>query len=91
MLCYNKTGDGPVNDKCGAELVQKNQQKPSIGKLVGYNDGDSRAYVNELFCSFDGDADRIVFHGSIDDGNGDAGTWITARSLLTIDLVSRWL
>lgn len=71
MVCYNKSGDGPVNEKCGAELVQKNQQKPCIGKLIGYNGEDNRAYANELFCSFDGDADRIVFHGNIDDGNGD--------------------
>ena len=45
---------GPVNEGCGAEHVQKGQVPPK-----GLNpDADS----GKTLCSFDGDADRIVFH-----------------------------
>jgi phosphoacetylglucosamine mutase len=47
----NDIGSGLVNDDCGAEYVQKNQVPP---KHV-----DDRGV---LLCSYDGDADRIVFH-----------------------------
>ena len=54
----NKVGDGKVNDKCGAELVQKTQSPP-----CGVNNNvDSE----KLLASFDGDADRIVFHAYVD-------------------------
>jgi hypothetical protein len=60
--CRNNSGDGPVNEGCGAEIVQKGQVPP-----IGVNplrDSD------KLICSFDGDADRIVFHGFIRDAQG---------------------
>ena len=44
---------GPVNEGCGAEHVQKGQIPPS---------GVSPADVGQIMCSYDGDADRIVFH-----------------------------
>lgn len=52
----NFPGDGPLNDDCGAEFVQKQQLPPKVystsaGKL-------SKQYMT----SFDGDADRVVFH-----------------------------
>ena len=50
----NEVNSGPVNDGCGAELVQKSQIAPQGVNL----DTD----VDKLLCSFDGDADRIVFH-----------------------------
>jgi phosphoacetylglucosamine mutase len=48
----------PVNLDCGAEYVQKGQQPPS-----GI---DMECIKGQLVCSFDGDADRIVFHGILD-------------------------
>jgi phosphoacetylglucosamine mutase len=50
----NGAYQGPVNEGCGAEYVQKKQLPP---KNV-----DSVADVGKTLCSFDGDADRIVFH-----------------------------
>lgn len=50
----NAAFSGPVNEGCGAEFVQKGQTPPS-----GVNaDTD----IGKILCSFDGDADRIVFH-----------------------------
>ena len=45
---------GPVNEGCGAELVQKGQVPPS-----GVSKEEDQ---DKVLCSFDGDADRIVFH-----------------------------
>ena len=50
----NNAFDGPVNDGCGAEYVQKGQLPP---KGV-----DPVKDAGKILCSFDGDADRIVFH-----------------------------
>lgn len=49
----NDVGSGPVNEGCGAELVQKGQTPPAN---VSEDD------LNKCICSYDGDADRIVFH-----------------------------
>jgi phosphoacetylglucosamine mutase len=50
----NKVREGPVNDGCGAEVVQKGQVPP-----CGVSSVDDQ---DKLMCSYDGDADRIVFH-----------------------------
>jgi phosphoacetylglucosamine mutase len=50
----NEAYAGPVNEGCGAEFVQKGQLPP---KGV-----DKDADSGLTLCSFDGDADRIVFH-----------------------------
>ena len=50
----NNAYDGPVNEGCGAEFVQKTQNPPCSFNNI--NDIDCK------LCSFDGDADRIVFH-----------------------------
>jgi phosphoacetylglucosamine mutase len=50
----NESGSGPVNEDCGAELVQKNRTLPRNVNTVNGR--------NKLMCSLDGDADRIVFH-----------------------------
>lgn len=50
---------GPVNDGCGAEFVQKGQLPP---KGI-----DSVIDLGKTLCSFDGDADRIVFHSYLTD------------------------
>mmetsp|Transcript_12061 Transcript_12061/g.29461 ORF Transcript_12061/g.29461 Transcript_12061/m.29461 type:complete len:611 (+) Transcript_12061:167-1999(+) len=58
----NFPGDGPLNENCGAEFVQKQQLPP---KLYTESAGDvSKQYMT----SFDGDADRVVFH--YEDGTG---------------------
>jgi phosphoacetylglucosamine mutase len=50
----NKVGQGSVNDGCGAEVVQKGQIPP--------HGVSSSSDSSKLMCSYDGDADRIVFH-----------------------------
>lgn len=64
--CRNISGSGPVNENCGAELVQKTQTRPVISGLRYEEGGED--YLDKVFCSFDGDADRIVFHGFLSDG-----------------------
>lgn len=50
-----RNGEGPLNENCGSEYVQKNQLPPR------WYDGDEPP-TNVMYCaSFDGDADRIVF------------------------------
>lgn len=65
----NDVGDGPVNDGCGAELVQKGQTPP-----VGASESD----LNRYMCSFDGDADRIVFHSFSNTGGSAETRWCLA-------------
>ena len=50
----NEARSGLVNEGCGAEHVQKGVKPP-----CGVSEKDD---VGKLLCSFDGDADRIVFH-----------------------------
>lgn len=50
----NKSKEGPVNEQCGAEIVQKGRRPPN-GVTASSDEG-------KLLCSYDGDADRIVFH-----------------------------
>lgn len=50
----NEAYTGPVNDECGAELVQK-ERRPCKGVSAEED-------LGKLICSYDGDADRIVFH-----------------------------
>jgi phosphoacetylglucosamine mutase len=54
----NGPGDGPLNDRCGSEYVQKNQTNP-----CWYNGEESELLLgaDDYCASFDGDADRIVF------------------------------
>lgn len=60
----NPVAEGEVNDRCGAEWVQKGQVPP---RGVDIND---EKLVGELLCSLDGDADRIVFHTIVKDNSG---------------------
>lgn len=55
----NEAYSGPVNEECGAELVQK-ERRPCRG--VSKEDDEGK-----LLCSYDGDADRIVFHSFLGD------------------------
>jgi phosphoacetylglucosamine mutase len=65
----NDVGDGPVNEGCGAELVQKGQIPP-----VNVSEDD----LNQCICSYDGDADRIVFHSFSDMGGSTKTQWYLA-------------
>ena len=53
---------GPVNDGCGAEHVQKGQVPPQGVSAV--------ADQGQTLVSFDGDADRIVFHAFLPSPTG---------------------
>ena len=56
LTLANKVGDGPLNDGCGAEWVQKGRTPPRGAESAAALGNCARA------CSLDGDADRIVFH-----------------------------
>lgn len=62
LQTVNFPGDGPLNENCGAEFVQKQQLCPRLYSEAA--SGVSKQYMT----SFDGDADRVVFHFS--DGAG---------------------
>ncbi|XP_047429113.1 phosphoacetylglucosamine mutase [Mugil cephalus] len=55
---FNDGSDGKLNHQCGADFV-KVQQKPPMG--IEINSG-------ERCCSFDGDADRIVYYYTDSEG-----------------------
>lgn len=65
----NDVGDGPVNEGCGAELVQKGQVPPA-----NVSEDDRNCCI----CSFDGDADRIVFHSFSNMGGTASTQWYLA-------------
>uniref|UniRef100_A0A7S2CLD8 Phosphoacetylglucosamine mutase n=1 Tax=Octactis speculum TaxID=3111310 RepID=A0A7S2CLD8_9STRA len=50
----NGVGDGELNESCGAEFVQKERLPPR-----GFT---AEADCGTRLCSFDGDADRLVYH-----------------------------
>eukprot|EP01031_Cornospumella_fuschlensis_P035414 gene35414-42925_t len=77
LSLVNKAGEGSVNADCGAEHVQK-LQLPPAGIVVD-------KHPNTLFCSFDGDGDRIVFHGM------SAGHWILLDGDRIASLVATFL
>ena len=54
MELRNEAYSGPVNEGCGAELVQK-ERRPCCNVSAEKDEG-------RLLCSYDGDADRVVFH-----------------------------
>jgi len=56
LQTVNFPGDGPLNENCGAEFVQKQQLPPNI--YTKTTSGISKQYMT----SYDGDADRVVFH-----------------------------
>jgi phosphoacetylglucosamine mutase len=66
---HNGPEDGPLNDHCGSEHVQK-QLSPPIWYDVDKNKIDGRhpdekssSTTMDYCCALDGDADRIVFFG----------------------------
>lgn len=58
LRTVNFPGEGPLNENCGAEYVQKQQLPPNLYSHESKLMGMSKGYMT----SFDGDADRVVFH-----------------------------
>lgn len=58
LTVHNGDGEGPLNDSCGSEHVQK-QLEPPTWYALKPDAPSSFPYC----CSLDGDADRIVFFG----------------------------
>jgi len=58
----NFPGDGPLNENCGAEFVQKQQLPPTIYSK------SATGVSNQYVTSYDGDADRVVFHYNDESG-----------------------
>jgi phosphoacetylglucosamine mutase len=74
----NPAGSGRVNEGCGAELVQK-EQTPPCGVTAEGDEG-------KCVCSFDGDADRIVFHRFKGDGKWELADGDKIACLLAVVL-----
>jgi phosphoacetylglucosamine mutase len=78
----NGPSDGPLNDGCGAEHVQKNRLPPLVyegnkggGRGRGQGQGRrGRRVPMPYAASLDGDADRVVFHYHHPGGGGSAST-----------------
>ena len=60
LLARNGPGEGPLNDGCGSEAVQKKIQPPN------WYSEDANSTTPSYAASLDGDADRIVFFSSTD-------------------------
>ena len=87
----NGPQDGPLNDGCGAEHVQKNRLPPLVycsnGGGGGGGSGQSqqgRHVPMTYAASLDGDADRVVFHYNRRRGGGDGGD-DTAQTFRLLD------
>lgn len=61
LIPVNVPGDGPLNEDCGAEFVQKQQRLPTIF-TERHVQNNSLAEDEQYVASIDGNADRIVFH-----------------------------
>lgn len=62
MILLNRDGDGKLNDKCGADYVQKNRKMPvlhGLGHMTNIHDACVRN-DGSIWASLDGDADRLV-------------------------------
>ena len=59
LSVHNSELDGPLNDSCGSEHVQKQLEPPTWYK----NEHEASSLEFPYCCSLDGDADRIVFFG----------------------------
>jgi phosphoacetylglucosamine mutase len=73
---------GALNNGCGADFVKTNQKAPQALQLVSGN----------RYCSFDGDADRIVYYYQAADGTFrllDGDKIATLAAMHIIDLVKQ--
>ena len=55
LVARNAPGEAPLNDRCGAEHVQKQRLPPANCDYPSFGAPSVR------FCSVDGDADRVVY------------------------------
>ena len=55
LVARNAPGEAPLNDRCGAEHVQKQRLPPANCGYASFGAPSVR------FCSVDGDADRVVY------------------------------
>lgn len=62
VVVVNHPGQGPLNEECGAEFVQKGRRPPQRGV-------SATEHANQRLCSFDGDGDRLIFHHFSSDGS----------------------
>mmetsp|Transcript_7618 Transcript_7618/g.14412 ORF Transcript_7618/g.14412 Transcript_7618/m.14412 type:complete len:645 (+) Transcript_7618:148-2082(+) len=95
LVAVNLPGDGPLNERCGAEFVQKQQASPIV-----YSDLEDECHKKLLVsssyvASLDGDADRIVFHyntarGNVG-GNGSRNSFVLLDGDKIAALVSSFL
>lgn len=60
LVVVNKPGDGPLNQDCGADFVQKKRCPPVV-----YTSDKHQA---DIWASLDGDADRLVMYRNNGDG-----------------------
>jgi len=64
LSVHNGQLDGPLNDSCGSEHVQKQLQPPTwYASKTGASSENDASVAFPYCCSLDGDADRIVFFG----------------------------
>ena len=77
----NSVGAGKVNENCGAEIVQKGQRPP-----CNFHAAED---MGKLMCSYDGDADRIVFQSFIPMPSGPQ--WVLFDGDKIASLVSAFL
>lgn len=75
VAVVNRPNDGPLNEKCGADFVQKQRAMPEI-----YSKAVPKC---KLWASLDGDADRLVMFEKRDDtvvlADGDRFAALVAR------------
>jgi len=64
LVAVNVPGEGPLNEMCGAEFVQKQQQFPKRFTSFTETTTTTELLKESYAASLDGDADRIVFHYS---------------------------
>ena len=69
LIPCNVPGDGPLNESCGAEYVQKQQKIPTIFRNAEPLQDNQQQPIMDYVASLDGDADRIVFHYKSEKGD----------------------
>jgi len=83
----NGSEDGPLNDRCGAEFVQKNRLPPTIYGASTAKSTNKKLNVGIMktpyhyMASLDGDADRIVFHYQKHSDGISNNDWLEFRLL----------
>jgi len=66
VYCIN-TGNGELNQFCGADFIQKNAVFPNVSS-DGFDLNSISSDASVHFCSLDGDADRLVYFIPVEQG-----------------------